>query len=332
MSAYKIIVKNKDETSQWELPYESGTIIWNLNNVNTCSILVDMNFLNDYLIKQNNTINNLFESGFTNFYLYKNEILLFAGFISGVSYIATGGQKQVRIDAKSWLAYFQNRFYTGVFTATDAGDIAWGLISAVNDISITKGTITATKNRDRTYFYDEVAKSIINLSYLNIDQGFDFDISNNKVFTAVPRLGSNYENIIFDEQEIINYSISVGLVNTIINKGYIFGGGLGDNQIIRDYALGAPYTTNWFILEGKTQLVNVEDTNILDDSVKRFVELKKLPVKVIKIKVTNKFVDNYNVGDGVKVKIQNLAINDIFRVKKKTVYFGDDESIDLEFI
>lgn len=332
MSAYKVIVKNKAGTSQWELPFENGQVVWNLNNIHTCSLVVDMVYLRDYLVAQSSTLKTLFETGWLNFYLYKDNVLLFAGYIASVTYSVSGGRAQVRIDVKSWLGYFASRFYTGDFSATDAGDIAWGLINAVNDISITKGTVTATKTRDRSYKNDEVAKSVIGLSYLNLDSGFDFDISNAKVFTAVPRLGSDFANIVFDEADILSYSIPVGLVGTVINKGIIFGGGIGDSQVIRTYTLGAPYTTNWFTLEGKTQSVNVEDTTVLDDAVTQLVELRKNPVRTIKLKVTNKFVDDYNVGDGIKIKIPDLTIDDILRVKKKTLNFGDEDTIDLEFL
>lgn len=332
MSAYKIIFKNKALSQQWEIPYESGVVAWNLDSVHTFQITVNLVYLRDYLATQNNTIQGLFETSFLNVYLYKDGVLIFAGFVADVQYKTSGANITAQVNCKSWLGYFENRFYSGAFSATDAGDIAWGLINAVNDISITKGTVTATKNRDRTYVYDEVAKSVIALSILNLSSGLDFDITNQKVFTAVPRLGADYANIIFDVEEIIDYTVNVGLVGTVINKGYIMGGGIGDDQIVRDYSLGSSYTDNWYRLEGKTQDVNVEDTDVLDDKVTQLVELRKNPYRLIKIRVTTKFFDSYGHGDGVTVKIPDLSINDIFRVKKKTLNFGNDEFVDLEFI
>lgn len=332
MSAYKIIFKNKAETQQWEIPYESGVVVWNLDNVHVFTINVNLVYLRDYLATQSNTIKGLFESAFLNVYLYKDGVLTFAGFVSEVNYRQSGSQLTAVVTCKSWLGYFENRYYSGAFSATDAGDIAWGLINAVNDITITKGTVTATKNRDRTYVYDEVAKSVIALSILNLTSGLDFDITNQKVFTAVPRLGADYDNIIFTTNDIIAFDIKVGLVGYVFNKGYIFGGGMGADQIVRDYTLGAPYTTNWFTLEGKTQNANVEDTDLLDDQVEQFVELRKNPVRVTKIRVTTKFLDSYSHGDGITLKIPDLSVNDIFRVKKKTLTFGTDEYVDLEFV
>lgn len=332
MSAYKIIAKNIGETAQYEIPFQTGTITWNLNNVHTASINVNFKYLKDYLEIQGVTLQQFFENTLMSFYIYKDNILFWAGILSNVRYSKNSGNQSITIDLKSWLAYFQNRFYSGTFSNVDQGDIGWSCINSVNDISITKGIVTATKNRDRTYFYDDVYKIVTGLSSFNINDGMDFDITNEKVYTALPRLGSDRNNIIFDEYEIINYNLQVGLLGTIINKAYIFGGGIGDSQVIRNYSVTTPYISNWHILEGKTQEINVEDTGVLDDKVTALVEQKKLPYRVLKIRVTDKFINDYSHGDGVIVNIPDISVSGIYRIKKKTVYFGDKDEVDLEFI
>ncbi len=329
------MAKNKANTSQWEIPYESGLIEWNLNNVHTAQLYVNFKYLSDYLSKQNTAVKDLFESGFLNINIYNGANLSFAGFLADVSYNKyAAGDFNVNLGVKSWLAYFENRLYSGSFTATDQGQIAWSAINAVNDIGLTQGTITATKNRDRTYKYDNVQKIVTHLSNNEILQGFEFDISNQKVFSAGSRIGIDRPTIIFDEHNIIEYTLDVGLVGKIFNKGYILGGGIGDTQIVRSYDAGNSYVNNWYRLEGLIQDVNVEETVNLDDKVQNFITQMKDPVRKLKIKaeVNSPLISLYSVGDGVRVVLPDVSINEIKRIEKKSVYFGAEEYVTLEFM
>lgn len=331
MSQYKIIVKNILETYQWELPWENGNISYNLNNVHVATINVNYSYLLDYLRNQDIGFRDFFEGGLSKYFIYENGVLIFGGFLSEVTFDKRENAQNIQIVLKSWLAYFAQRLYSGVFTAIDAGEIGWQMVDAVNDIGVTKGTVTATKTRDRTYDKDDVLKNLTLLSSLNIDEGFDFEISPLKVYTAVPRLGSDRNNIIFQEPDILRYQLKVGVLGTIVNKGYILGGGMGEGQKVRTYDVGSPYSDNFYVQEAKTQLSNVEDTTILDDTVKNFVELRKEPVRVLKVTVSNKFEGSYNYGDGVVIKIPDLSVDGIYRIKKKVKYF-EKPDIDLEFL
>lgn len=333
MSQYRIILKNKAEIVQWELPYKSALLDWRLNSIHTGTIYVDFVFLRDYLAAQGVTPKNLFESGFTNVYIFREGTLIFAGFVSDVRYQKYTQAFTVEIGIKSWLGYFENRYHTAVYTGVDQGDIAWAAIDATNDIGITEGTITATKNRNRTYSNDDVAKIVVQLNKEAIIDGYYFDISNQKVFTAGPTIGSDRENIIFDEGNIYDFTVGVKLVGGVFTDGIILGGGVGEDQIVRTYDAGSTYEDAWYKQEALINDINVEDTGVLDDKIEQFVELRKNPIRVLtfKTQVDQPLVTLYNVGDRVRVRLPEAEIDELKRIKKKTLFIGESEYVQLEF-
>jgi len=335
MSAYKIIAKNKAATQQWELPFESATLERNLNNVHTASINVSYAYLSDYLGRQNTTPKDLFENAWINIYIYKDNNLIFGGFLCDVVYNKSSGSFTVQLGCKSWLAYFENRLYSGIITATDAGMIAWNALNSVNDIGITQGTITATKTRDRTYKYDDVCKIVVNLGSLQIQEGFEFDLSNLKVFTVVSRIGSDKPTIIFDDFNVIDYSLSVGLVGKLFNYGTVLGSGMDDNQLARTYDAGSAYQTNWYKQEALLQETDIPETVTLDDDIKKYVELRKNPIRTLTLKATvaSPIFENYDVGDGVVINLPDISMAATKRIVKKTLTFGGtEENVNLEFL
>lgn len=70
----------------------------------------------------------------------------------------------------------RGRFTAAVkeFSQIDAGQIAWTLINETPSVGIRKGTIEATKLRDRRYESGNVGELIVNLT--NVLDGFDFEV------------------------------------------------------------------------------------------------------------------------------------------------------------
>jgi len=66
-----------------------------------------------------------------------------------------------------------------VFTATDAGEIAWTMIEETNSADgstgIIEGTIEATVSRDRTYEHKQLAEAVVQLT--GVINGFDFEVA-----------------------------------------------------------------------------------------------------------------------------------------------------------
>lgn len=334
MLAYKVIAKNKALDQQWELPFERGMVEWNLNDVGVASLTVSQKYLAGYLSKQGITLKDLFESGWLNNYIYYGDDQIFAGFFSNVVYSKIESSFTVELGIKSWLAYFENQLYSGSFSNTDAGNIAWQCIDAVNDIGIIQGTITATKNRDRTYDDDDVAKIIKHLSNNEILDGFEFEIGNNKILTVASRIGSDKPAVVFDEHNIIEFYLQVGLVGQVFNYGKILGAGIGDTQLSRTYDAGQSYVDSWYRLKKLFQAVNVVEAATLDDKVKKYIEDSKNPVRLLSLKVDNSspLFTEYSVGDGVRINLPEVGIDEIKRIKKKILTFGSEEFVELQFL
>ncbi len=334
MSQYKVYVKNKALSSTWILPVNSGLIDYRLNNVHSGTVYIGLRYLIDYLAKQGTNPKELFESGFMNMYIEQDDALIFAGYISDVRYKKYAQAANCEVGFKSWLGYFENRYYSGSFTTTDQGTIAWTALNAVNDIGITAGTIDTTTSHTKTFNEDDVAKIVKNFSKDNIADGFDFDISHAKVLTIKDHIGVSRPEVQFvDGRNIKDADCSVKLVGSVFTDGKILGGGIGEDQIVRTYDAGAGYETAWHKQEALINDVNVENTAILDGKIQKYVEKHKSPIRVVSFKtlVSNPSFQSYAVGDDVKVKIPDYSIDDMLRVRKKTLYFGQDEYVNLEF-
>lgn len=335
MSVYKVLAKNKDMSEEWELPFKSAAVDWNHNNVHTSSIYVDFVYLQEYLARQNTTPKNLFETEFINIEIYRDDALFFAGYLADVNYQKYSEAFNVTLGVKSWLGYFENRYYSGRFDGVDAGEIAWSAIGAVNDIGVTEGLIEETKDRDRGYVDDDVAKIVKQLTSDEIIDGFEFDISNSKVFSVKETIGTTLPNIIFEEgSNVYEYSLGVKLVGGVFTDGIILGGGMGDKQIRRTYNAGSLYEDKWYRQQALLKDVNVEDVGILDDKVEQFITQRKDPQRVLTVKVQSirPELTDYQHGDTVRVRLPSIEVDGMMRIKKKSVYFGGDEYVNLEFI
>ena len=335
MSQYKVLIKNKDNTTQWEMPFQSGMIEETHNSIDTATLYVDYPSLKRYLAKQNITPQELFEGGFMNVYIYRDNVLKFGGFIADVGYQKYEKDFNVVLGIKSWLAYFENIYYTGTFNNTDQGLIAWDAISASNDVGLTLGSISPTKTRgEKTYDHDDVAKIVLNWTSDKTEEGYEIDVSPSKVITIAGQIGTERIKLrLEDGFNIVEYSLQVGLVGKVFNKGYIRGGKNGDDQIIRTFETESSYVDAWHTQEDLIQETNVEDTGILDDRIIKHIEQRKNPVRILSLKLTanNPSVTEYSKGDWVKVILPDVGINEMKRIHKKSIYFGDGETVSLEF-
>lgn len=331
MQQFKVIAKNKDETLQFELPVVSGSITWNMNTVNIAQVSVDFQFLQKYLTLQGTTARQLFETGWLNIYIFYGQNLVFAGFLADVGYQLSGDKGTINLGVKSWLGYFENRYYSGVFTQVDAGEIAWQCIDNVNDISITKGVVNATKDRDREYKYDAVAKSVNYLSADNLEDGFDFEITDAKVFNVYSSIGANKPYIRFDDFNVVSYSVQAGTVGSVFNRGTVLGAGEGELQLIQTYNAGSGYEDNWYIQELLLSETGTKEVPNLLDKITKAVELNKNVRRKLSLKAEGSTFQDYSVGDSVKVKLKDVELDEMRRITKKTITFGDGLFVDLEF-
>lgn len=319
-----------------ELQADTLSVVRKQNQIWTASITIDYNLLTRSMAAQGTTVDNLLRSGWRTVKITRDGVTIFKGILNEptIDYSDTG--VNVTLPFKSWLAYFEKRFTSNVYTYTDAGQIAWGIINTAQgitdgDIGVTAGTITATKHRDRTFDRDEIANAIIKMSADEVKDGFDFEISNDKIFTVAARLGSDKPAIVFDDISILTANLAYGVGLNIVTQSHQLGNGSGATQITAVKTAGSTYTNKWFLQEKYSSNTSVSEVSTLEDAADKELLLNQDDSTTLKLSVNN-HVDpsSYDIGDAITVKI--LEVDALYRIKQKTFQVAQgNEVINLEF-
>lgn len=336
---WEVFLYDKNGSFMYELPIEGLSLDFKLNNIWVFNGRVNYYVFKRRVERYGDTVENALIGGFREIRVKKNGVVRFRGILSEVNISKAQVDINISLTAKSWLAYFSKRFITKTYTNTDAGQIAWDLINTAQqetdgNIGITQGTIEATVNRNRTYKDDEIAKSIIHLAWPNILNGFDFEISNDKVFTVKQRLGVDKPYIVLDERNIESWQVDFFTGLSLTNKVISRGNGTGDTQPRVETTPDPTYTSKWYLLEEVRNDTGVEQTDTLLDKANMYVEKHRSPWKsfTVKLKMTNVNESDFDIGDGVKVVIEDF-VNGIYRIYRKQIRFSNDtEDVNLEFI
>ena len=335
MFQYKIAITNRDGSLKWVLPYESGSVTLVHNAICTAQVNVSYAYLEKSFKSQGIDILSFFKDGVKLAYFYEDDVLIFGGFIAQASIQNQGNSDTLTIDFKSWLAYFENVFYTGIFTDVDGGLIAWDVINNLNEIAITQGTITPSKIRTRPYTDESVAKILPALSSDNLIEGFDFSISPQKVLTVAPSIGSVLANVIFRLSNTNTYKLDIPLFGSVINKGKLYGGNVDGVQVLGNYDAGVIYKNGWFTQTEIIEDISLTEQDTVDDRIQKEIETNKLPVDVFSCTVQNSLPSpsskTYGTGDTVTVKLENFDVVLTKRIKQKKINFGSDQNVELEF-
>ncbi len=132
---------------------------------------------------------NMIQVGKREVYVYREGTRVWGGIMTMVDGSLTPNQDNMTVYAKGFMEYFKARYTddSRIFSATDAGAIAWTLIDESQtltngDFGITEGTIETSVNRDRTYEYKNIYDAIVQLS--EVQNGFDFEITAAKEFNV----------------------------------------------------------------------------------------------------------------------------------------------------
>lgn len=305
-----------------EIPIESLDISKKLNLGATASMTAGYRLFLNSLTGQGVTVQNTLTAGLRTVKIYLDSTLMFSGFLDVATIQKFDLDINVNLAFKSWIYYFTKRFITKTYSAQGDGDIAWDLIDTAQadtygDIGITQGTITnVTDPRDRTYNRDEVMKSIYNLSNSNIDGGFEYEITNAKVFTTATRLGSDRPEIVFDKSNIDTFLISNNIGLSIATQVNALGGGVADSQIIKTQTASTALRTKWYLQEKDISFIDVEDPDVLDDHATEALadaQDSSLDLELV-VRTNNVAITEYDVGDSVTVNIEDAIDDELMRI------------------
>lgn len=345
MATHKYNIFVKDGSGKlWEMLPKSWSFTEELNRESTAQISLSFADFKKIADATNTTVMAVFTASFREFYIERDGTKIFWGALTDFSIQPSAdGEMTITLKAVSWFGLLQKRICgipKRVFTTTDAGEIAWTLIdesqtsdSPYSSFGITEGSITASKNRDRTYRFDNVKDSIIKLSNNNLADGFDFDIDNTKAFNVYyPKKGTNRFNIVFDYRTMSDFRFKKPLILGLTNKVHVVGAGENDDVLYVTRTASTSYRTDWKTLEESLQERQIEQTATLNDKGDRRLADAQTPIVEFEAYHYDDIIewDDYNLGDTIKVNLPDLGLsNESKRVKKREFKMDADKSIGL---
>lgn len=299
---YRIVVVTKAGAEIGEfINFTKLSFTKRLNNYGTCTFEIPIEEPNlDSLISLRN-----YEVR-----IYRYDTLVWAGEQTHLT--ANIDRKSIEpmtITCQSYLELFNNRFtdIEDIYTGVDAGAIAWNLINdsqllTDGDFGITEGYIASTTDRDRTYNNKNIMDVIIELS--NVAGGFDFEITDEKVFNVYSRKGNDRSNEIVFEYgtNMDNINIELDFTNPI-NQGIALGEGIGNLQLMQTYTNTSARSVN------KLRQGKIEDPSV--------IELPTLLSKATElVRVNKQSISNlsFNQVQGTIPLFGTLVLGDLVRV------------------
>lgn len=316
---WQVIVLDRDGTPLGEIVnFVSLSFTTKLNNVGNAVIKVPLN---------DPTLSGLIAQRRYQVQIKRDGVLLWAG--EQVNLRAdikdeSQGTNFIDIFCNDYIELFNARrtALSQTYSSTDAGAIAWDLIDTSQsltdgDFGITQGTIETTVSRDRSYFNQNIMEAIINLS--KVVNGFDFEITPNKVFnvyarkgqdkssTAVFQYGVNFKSFGFDSD-----------FGSPCNEARAVGEGFGPNRLNT-----TSVNTGSRSSIGLRQQVTIEEDvsvlSTLQDKSDELVNDRSVPINTINFvqaQTTNPRLGTLVTGDVVRIRAEVgiIDVDNVYRI------------------
>ena len=311
-----------------------------LNLAGEASFTYNLEKLHSAAISIRQTVRSVLGVGINTLECYRNGALKFSGIIISADYNVDEITGIVNVKAVGWLWLLGQRFVglntDLVYTETDLGAIAWGVVNTTQqnlygDLGITQGIIETSVNRTVTY----TRKSVKDVLEELVQSGIEFDITPAKILNIYyPQKGSDKSDTVKflypgnDFISIEELTDGAEINNFMFAMGY----GLGSEEL----TYTGEDSSSQSVFKRREELLplkDVQNVTVLADITDQNIDDNKNLHSIYKLKVVgnNSPVDSIAVGDyvGVKVKTDYYEINRALRVFE--IHFSVDEK-DLETI
>lgn len=262
--------------------------------------------------------------GVTRLLIYRANVLIWAGVVWEMEENATIDEGTVNLQCVEIFHILSEKRYTSnTYTATDAGQIAWGIINTTQgltggNLGLTQGTIEATQNRDRTYLDEKIGEKIIQLT--EVINGFDFlitpsiKINTQGVFNVYSKRGSTITNIQLEYGDGLRNNIQAWrrarTLSDMANSIVVEGEGLGDARLTST-ATDSTLISAVGLLEDRVQEKSISLQATLDTRATEVLRVKKAEQPIYDLTLNNAYDDfgRYDIGDIITVKIKSGYVN-----------------------
>jgi len=321
---YNLYLKYQNGTI-FELPFETISFTDELNKGKNASFTFDYLSLKDIADKLNVTVNFLITGGYREIYLEKDETKVYNGVITDYSLSRNSDNgHSIQVSSVDYFVLLGKRFTDNLreFTSTEASTIAWTLIEESQasdtyaDLGITQGATITSKNRNRTFRFDNVKDEITKMTNSNLEDGFDCDIDNDKAFNCYyPQKGQNRTEIYLDDKNIMEWRYRKPLLMSLVNKVYVVGAGFNDDILYVTRESNDTYKESFTLLGNVLSERQVETTDTLNDKGDKYLSNNQSPIAELTLVVRDDDPDilNYDIGDSVKITIDELQLNEDYK-------------------
>ena len=327
---FRAIIQNGDASEKWEIPFSSFSFSEELNNDRYAMITFDRQTLREIAEKYGKNPLYVLSNTYRELYIYdEDDNLIYGGYISDLQFSRGNSEEgNMEVASKGFFSLLNKRFTNSLreYASEDLSDIAWDLINYTQGLTygnfgITRGTDPTTRNAQRTYKYKKICDAILAMSNAETQNGFDFEITNNKVFNVYyPAKGTQRKNIVFeDENNILNYSIRKPFIDSMANQVIVFGEGFGEDSIVEVRDAENAFKNAFYLLQDAVSEKDVRVAETLQEKGDKYLSQNKYPQPSVSITCDYEVI-NYNefsLGDWVKLKIANWGINALYRVEKR---------------
>jgi len=329
---FRAVIQNGDASEKWEIPFSSFSFSEELNNDRSATVSFDRQTLREISEKYGKSPIYVLSNTYREIYIYdENDNLIYGGYIADLQFSRGNSEEgNMTVASKGFFSLLNKRFTNNLreYSSQDLSDIAWDLINYTQGLTygnfgITRGADPTTRSADRTFQYKNIAEAIEGMSNKETKDGFDFEITNAKVFNVYyPNKDSVKRNIVLENgHNIINYNIRKPFIDAMANQVIVYGDGMGEDALIETRDAENAFKNAFFLLQDTLSEKDVRLVATLQAKGDRYLDKNKYPQMQVNVTCDYDVVDynSFSLGDWVKLKIADWSIDALYRVVKRTV-------------
>ena len=327
---WRFLIKNKEASEEWEIPFSNFSLSEELNNDRVCSVGVNVSQINEIADYYGQSFLEILSTALREIYLYEGGNLLFGGYIPEISGDSAKSEKgTITIPGKGFFSFLANRTITKSYESEDLSDIAWDLINTTQsetcgDLGITRGTNPTTRDADRSLTDKKIDKAILGISNNNVINGIDFEITSDKILNVYYPFKGEKREIILESGELGNidyYSWRLPLIDSLCNQVKVLGDGFGEDSLAETRDAENQYKESFTLLQNILSAKDVTEIETLQDKGDKYLNYYKYPQLRLTLTLNWNRVDWFQLepGDLVRVKIPELQIDAFQRIYKRTL-------------
>ncbi|MCG3176821.1 MAG: hypothetical protein MOGMAGMI_01785 [Candidatus Omnitrophica bacterium] len=327
MSNFRVEIQNSSGSLVWEIPFQSFDFQEELNRDRSATVRFNYEDVKAVADNTATTVRNMITGQYRELYIYDGDTTIYSGYIAEPTISKSkNGALTITVTSKGFFGLLAKRFTddSEIYSSQDLSDIAWDLIDdsqslTYGNFGITRGADPTTRNADRTYVYDNIAEAIQKLSNLEVDNGIDFDINNQKQFNVYyPEKGEQRNNIVLEEGfNIHQFTIREIFIDSMVNQVHVLGANVGADQLVETRDADSALKASFFLLQAKQAETSAITAATLQEKGDRIISQRQQPrlvISNIEVHYNDPAFDEYEVGDRLRLVIPTYSVDDYYRL------------------